>query len=74
MEELIKTKGSLELPEFPCHTQNVERMVKIVTEVSLTACSEEARDGIIRTKLKSRKDIPRFETKKDFIQSATNFE
>ena len=58
---------------FPCHTQNVERMVKIVTEVSFTACLEEARDGIIRAKLRSRKDIPRIETKKRLYSFSYEF-
>ncbi|ESN90812.1 hypothetical protein HELRODRAFT_182646 [Helobdella robusta] len=45
----------------------VERMIKLVTEASLSVCGEKARDGFIRTKLASQNDIPKFETKKHFI-------
>jgi len=58
----------LEFPKFPCHTQSVERHVKLVTEASSTVCGEAKRDGYIRVKLESRKLMPQFDSKKDYRQ------
>ena len=58
---------SLLFPKFPCHTQAVEKAVKLVTEASacVVDCSE--RDGYIIAKLQSRKKMPQFNSKKDFV-------
>ena len=53
-------------PMFPCHTQAVERAVKLVTEASACVVSSSEKDGYIIAKLQSRKKIPHFESKKDF--------
>lgn len=53
------------IPSFPCHTQAVERAIKLVTEASSSVIGEE-RDGFIRAKMEGRKRLPAFETKKDF--------
>lgn len=58
----------LEFENFPCHTQAVERCVKLVTEASISVCGSEARDGFIRSRIKARQDIPLFETKSQFFQ------
>lgn len=55
-----------ELFQLPCHTQAVERTVKIVTEASSAVCGPQNRDGFIRTRLQSRKLMPSFHTKKDY--------
>ena len=52
--------------KLPCHTQSVERIVKIVTEVSVRVADEIRRDGYIRAILKSRSEMPKFVQKKDF--------
>lgn len=57
--EIFKSK-------LPCHTQNVERHIKLVTEVSSNVIGEKKRDSIIKTKLRSRKVMPKFEKKSDF--------
>lgn len=57
----------LQIEKYPCHTQAVERCVKLVTEASLAVCGPEARDGFIRTRIKSRQDMPYFETKSQFF-------
>ena len=54
------------LPEFPCHTQAVERTVQLVTRASVKVCGPDARDGFIRNTLQSRKDLPKVRTKSDF--------
>ena len=51
---------------YPCHTQAVERLIKVVTEASKAVCGENRRDGFIRTKLESRAKMPVFNTKWEF--------
>ena len=55
----------LQVPKFPCHTQAVERAVKVVSD----ACSQvyhQERDGFIRQRIRARKIMPQVNTKKDF--------
>ena len=52
--------------DHPCHNQAVERHVKLVTETSIRVAGFERRDGMIRQKIKSRKLMPSFNTKKQF--------
>lgn len=54
---------------FPCHSQAVERCVKLVTETSSSVCGDDARDGFIRTRIASRATLPKFDTKSDFQRS-----
>ena len=54
-------------PKLPCHKQAVERAVKLVTESSACAVDSSERDGCIIAKLQSRKNMPQFNTKKDFV-------
>lgn len=62
-----KGEGELPLLRLPCHTQAVERSVKIVTEASTTLCSKSAREGFIKAQIQSRKTMPKFDSKKDFV-------
>lgn len=55
-----------DINKLPCHTQSVERCVKIVTEASRAVCGEDRRNGYIINTLHSRNVMPRFRTKKDF--------
>lgn len=50
---------------IPCHIQATERHVKVVTETSL-AVSAPRREGVIITKIQSRKERPNTDSKKDF--------
>ena len=54
-------------PKFPCHTQAIERAVKLVTEASACVVDSSERDSYIIAKLQSRKKMPQFTTKKDFV-------
>ena len=69
-EQLEEAKTShalvILLEKFPCHTQAVERCVKLVTKASLSVCGHKNRDGMIRVKLLSQKNIPQFEKKSDY--------
>lgn len=51
---------------FPCHTQAVERTVKLVTEVSNKVCGYEMRDGLVRSTLESRRKNPTFDNKQQY--------
>ena len=66
---LLVTSDSKEVnfADFPCHTQAVERCVKLVTEASAEVCGENARDGYIRARLQSRRQMPCFNTKVQFL-------
>ncbi|VEN43556.1 unnamed protein product, partial [Callosobruchus maculatus] len=57
---------SSEIKSYPCHTQAVERAVKIVTEASAAVCGGDNRDGMIRAKLESRGIMPSFGSKQDY--------
>jgi len=55
-----------EITAFPSHTQAVERHVRVVTEAAKAVYGAENRDGYIKAKLKSRKEMPKFNSKKDY--------
>ena len=55
------------IPRYPCHTQAVERAIKLVTEAAGSVIGQDARDGYIRQKVKSRKEVGRCHTKKEFF-------
>lgn len=56
----------LDFKKYPCHTQAVERCVKLVSEASSKVCGHMARDGFIRSTLVSRTNMPEFSSKKKF--------
>jgi hypothetical protein len=69
---LIEEDKILEFIEKPlklrheCHSQNVERHVKLVTEASASVVGHDRRDGVIRNKIRSRKLLKNFKSKSDF--------
>ncbi|GBM95908.1 hypothetical protein AVEN_119553-1 [Araneus ventricosus] len=52
--------------KFPCHTQAVERCVKMVTEASQKVVGSNCRGGFIRTTLLSGSPMPSFSSKSYF--------
>ena len=56
----------LSLPSYPCHTTSVERCVKLVSEASKQVYGEEARHGLILSRVGARVQRKVFETKKDY--------
>lgn len=66
IENNIKAKEYFVMDNLPCHSQGVERAIKIVTEASSLVCDYNSRHGLIRSRLQSRNKIPKFETKSDF--------
>ena len=63
---VIENKEFLPLTDFANHTQAVERIIKMVTDASITVVGHDARDGAIRARLEGRKLLPKFESKQDF--------
>ena len=74
--ELLAIKETpFEVPNYPCHTQAVERGVKLVSEASAAAIGQEAREGFICQRIKERKVLNKFESKKDYypkVEAATS--
>ena len=50
--------------QTPCHTQAVERSVKLITEASTKVSGQTNREAYIQCTLQSRKEITSFDTKK----------
>lgn len=63
---LERTDELKKLLDFPCHTQAVERHVKLMTRAAKLRCSAGARDSNVFNTLAHRKIMPFFETKKDY--------
>ncbi|KAK0042646.1 hypothetical protein Bpfe_027944 [Biomphalaria pfeifferi] len=53
----------LDFARYPCHTQSVERHIKLVTEASQVVGGPEKRDGFIRARLESKSKMPKLDTK-----------
>ncbi|KAK0055600.1 hypothetical protein Bpfe_014875 [Biomphalaria pfeifferi] len=53
----------LDFAHYPCHTQSVERHIKLVTEATRVVCGPEKRDGFIRARLESRSKMTKLDTK-----------
>lgn len=64
VDRAIESKCKWDLENIPCHSQAVERHVRIVSQASAAVCGELRRDGYIRAKLSSRKSIPKFVSKR----------
>ena len=60
MKEMIVNRKFIDLnfPTLPCHTQSVERYIKLVTEASSSVCDSRYRDGFILNTLNSRGAMP----------------
>ena len=57
-----------EVPSYPCHTQANERAVRLVSEASSKVVGQKSRDGYIRQRIRARKELKKFATKRDFFQ------
>lgn len=58
----------MEVGNLPCHTQAVERAVKLMTETATKVCGQQSRDGVIRNTLLSRQAMPKCDSKKDLLR------
>ena len=68
IREIIDSKNvvNLDFKKFPCHTQAVERHVKLVTEASKSVADINNRDGYIKVKIESQNKMKHFNTKSEF--------
>ena len=66
LKEMVTTGEVAEIQKFPCHTQAVERCIKLVMEASSAVCGTQSRDGFIHARLASRAIIPSFNTKNHY--------
>lgn len=67
LEELAATSSSeLVLTAIPCHSQAVERHVRMVSNASKRVVGEQKRHENILGTLESRSQMPSFRTKRDF--------
>lgn len=57
----------LNIPNYPSHTQAVERAVKLTTEAASKVVGYEQRHGMICQRVKARQMIPKFHSKKDAL-------
>ena len=53
-------------PKLSCHTQAVEKLVKVVPEAFKNVCGPNSRDDFIRARLASRHKMLTVESKRDF--------
>jgi len=68
LEENIKTFAVFDKAfQYPCHTQSVERMIRLVSEASGKVFGQDARDGYIKAKLESKKELPEYNTKSQYV-------
>ena len=65
VEDAVETPISF--PKYPCHSQTVERTVKLVTECSSAVYGEERQRGKILSVLASRRSRKAYDTKKDYV-------
>ena len=62
----------MEVPNWPCHTQIIERIVKMVTAASAKYFAHEKRDEGIRVQETSRRLMSKNESKQD-LYNLTKF-
>jgi len=68
LEESVASEcvPTLHFPQFPCHTQSVERSVQLVDEASAALVGQTSENGSILARLDSRELIPSLYTKAEF--------
>ena len=65
-EELNKFVKTLLNIRIPCHSQGVERSIKMTTKAFQQVYCKDSRDGYIRAKIKFLHLIPAHRSKQDF--------
>ena len=67
IENNIKLKIPICLPVLPCHTQAVERTVKLVTDATQKVIERKNRDRYINALLTSRSKLSKLNITKDYV-------
>ena len=55
-----------DFPDIPCHSQHVERTIRLVSETATKLADHKERDQRIRMTIHLRKCMPHFNSKQDF--------
>ena len=55
-----------DFPDIPCHSQHVERTIRLVSETATKLADPKERDQRIRMTIHFRKCMPHFNSKQDF--------
>ena len=58
----------MEVPQWPCHAQSIERCVKQLTEAASKVYTHEKREGYIRGQEASRRLMSKNESKQDLMK------
>ena len=66
IKDMAKTKPSLQM--FPCHTQAVERCVRLVTTAASHVHDHERRDSFVKATINCRQNLPCFRSKKTSLK------
>jgi hypothetical protein len=68
-----KREDEISLLRFPCHTQAVKKAIKAVKETSGILYNNADKEGFIKSQIESKKVLPKFDSKKDFVTIYTYF-
>ena len=72
--ELLSFKETpFSVPKYPCHTQAVERAIRLISEASATVVGKEARIGFIRQRIEARNELPHLKQSKSSSKKSINF-
>src|SRR6218665_943235 len=73
LEEIIASAcvPVFQFPKCPCHTQSVDRSVKLVTEASAAVVGQTSRHDFILARMEPREIMPHFNTKAEFGSQLT---
>ncbi|GBN06576.1 hypothetical protein AVEN_62671-1 [Araneus ventricosus] len=63
---MVKVRKKEEWSKYPCHTEAVERCIRLMSEASESVYGEEKRHGFILNRKQSRSLIKQYNTKKDY--------
>lgn len=65
----LEVPDEIDIVKYPCHTQAVERCIKLVTEASAAVRGHDALEGFIKYRVASRNALPTFENKRQFLKA-----
>ena len=66
LESVLDSSEPFSFPKFPCHTQSVERHLRLVSETFSMIADQKLRDSRINITLAKRELMPKFIIRKDF--------
>jgi hypothetical protein len=67
LDHELKMNKKITLEQFPCHSQAIERAIKDVSSASCKVFGHKSRHGMVLLCKKSRKELPKVQSKADFM-------